>query len=122
MSSNGQSKQKPKKRRSNEEATTDKELNENSEKPLLKVERLKQQNESLSERLDEHETELDKVLQKLADVECLTEESNENKLLLGQIGKSMENRFNTMQEKLINMMDQKLKSKTKNMDTLSGKT
>lgn len=103
-------KQKQKKRRFNEEDA--------SEEDSV-IDRLRQQNESLNERLDERENALDEALQKLADIDCPTLESNENKILLSQIERSVQNKIEGMQDILISMINEKLESSTKNTDKKS---
>ena len=70
---------------------------------------MKKQNDILTEHLGERETELDEVLQKLADAQSPTE-CSKNKPLLTQIEKLIENRFNNVQSNLLNMIDEKLSS------------
>ena len=105
MMTTSQNKQKQKKRRINEETSVD--SDEEFERKEKEIERLKQQNENLNERLDERENELHDVLQKMAAIDCPTNISNESKLLLGQIEKSIKERFDTMQNTFTKMIDEK---------------
>ena len=100
-----------KKKRIDDENTTDgQNYNEETERKNQEIEQLRKQNETLHERLNERETALDETLQRLADADSPAVKPTEGKVVLDHIEKSIEERFNNMQEILINIIDKKLKS------------
>ena len=108
--------QKQKKRKINKDIINDDTTIESAEKTSKEIEILKKQNETLSERLDEREAALDEALQQLADAadnDFSLDDTMENNALLDKIENSIQNRFNSMQVNLINMIDKKLESNNK---------
>ena len=68
-------------------------MHEDGGKKDVEIKQLKEQKEILSERLNDRETALDETLQRLADADCPAIKPSENKALLDQIEKSMQDRF-----------------------------
>lgn len=108
--------QKQKKRKINKDIINDDTTIESVEKTNREIENLKKQNETLNERLDEREQALDDALQQLADAtdhDFSFDDTMDNNVLLDKIENSIQNRFNTMQVNLINIIDKKLQTNSK---------
>ena len=96
-------KKKRKKRNIGESNYSEKEviiMHEDERQKDLEVNQLKERNGILNERLNERETAFDETLQRLADADCPAFKRNENKALIEQIEKSIQEQINNMQKNL----------------------
>ena len=112
------SKSKQKKRRIDENTSEDPSKQE--------LERLREQNQNLTERLNERETALDKTLQQRSITDETAGESRESKSLVEIIERTFNERFKNMQTNLIEIIEEKIyvnsNSKTDNKRSYASTT